>query len=220
MLVYQTISSRDSKDAIAVFQRIIEKGYGREIVSVDEVKKEFETTLKIENITSDNLKKQLINYKGYGESNEKNETRVLLAFYESIDKATQKVSYSNANLIMNSWNTLHIDHIMPQKPTPDDKDFSYYIKKDQNGKEVLGLKENNDFPKEEVIDGMDYEIFKLSTLHKLGNLRILNPSDNTKKSNDVVKLGDYSKFNTYKQINNRAENIAELLCNSELLTIQ
>lgn len=213
MLTYQTINNRDSKDAIPTFEKIATDDYGINSLDKSKVKNVFASKLKGEDISAESLKHRIREYKGYA-NQDKSETIVLLAYFESLEK--KKISYDNANIILKNRSMFAIDHILPRNPKENDKKFKYYKKKNDSG-EFLVLKKGHDFP---VDDGIEYSDFEDRILHKLGNLRIILSSDNREKSNLSVKLGEYGDFNTYKKISTRAQDLAEKLYNSELLTLQ
>lgn len=216
MLSYQTIFARDSKDAIPVFRNILQSDYGRNVLDCSTISSEFIKKLNNEDVTVAAMKEKLKLHRGYDNS-DKSETIVLLAFYESFIQG--KINYNNANIIMQNRSMFHIDHILPQTPDPADTNFSYYCEKDAKTKEeVLRLKNGHDFSSE-AKDGMEYDDFKGKFLHKLGNLRIMQSTNNITKSNTVATIGNYSTFNTYQQVSDRTEKIAEALYNSDLLTI-
>ena len=216
MITFQTINNRDSKDAIPVFEKILTDDYGVDALDSSKVKTIFANRLSTEGITEESLKTRLKEYKGYAKQ-DKSETIVLLAFYESINK--KGVSFDNANLIIKNRSMFAIDHILPQHPDENSNDFKYYCGTNEDGEEVLFLKKGEDFP-EDIVEGMEYGLFEEQILHKLGNLRIILSSKNRAKSNLTVDIGDYGKFNSYWQICKRADDIAEALYDSELLNIQ
>ena len=213
MLTYQTINNRDSKDAISTFEKIAIDDYGVNSLDKIKIKNVFAAKLKGEDISAESLKQRIREYKGYA-NQDKSETIVLLAYFESLEK--KKISYDNANIILKNRSMFAIDHILPRNPQKNDEKFRYYKKKNNSG-EFLVLKKNADFP---VENGIEYSDFEDRILHKLGNLRIILSSENQGKSNLSVKLGKYGDFNTYEKISRRAQDLAEKLYNSELLTLQ
>ena len=215
MITFQTINNRDSKDAIPVFEKIMTDDYGVDSLDITKIKTTFSNRLATEGITEDSLHTRIKEYKGYAKQ-DKSETIVLLAFYESLTDG--KVSYDNANIIIKNRLMFAIDHILPQHPDEKNIDFKYYCGKNKNDEDVLVLKAGSDFPKD-ITDGMDYNLFKEQILHKLGNLRIMLSSKNGAKSNLTVNLGNYGDFNTYEKVEKRAEDIAKALFQSELLKI-
>lgn len=215
MITFQTINNRDSKDAIPVFEKIMTDDYGVDSLDITKIKTTFSNRLATEGITEDSLHTRIKEYKGYAKQ-DKSETIVLLAFYESLTDG--KVSYDNANIIIKNRLMFAIDHILPQHPDEKNIDFKYYCGKNKNDEDVLVLKTGSDFPKD-ITDGMDYNLFKEQILHKLGNLRIMLSSKNGAKSNLTVNLGNYGDFNTYEKVEKRAEDIAKALFQSELLKI-
>jgi uncharacterized protein with ParB-like and HNH nuclease domain len=215
MLSFQTINARDSKDAISVFSTILNTDYRQNKLDSKKVSNEFKKKLSNEDITLDNMNNKLKQHKGY-DNTDKRETIVLLSYFESIEDG--KINYNNANIIMQNRSMFAIDHILPQNPKPEDVHFFYYGDYSNDKEGSLVLKDNHDFPAF-VNTGMEYNEFKNKVLHKLGNLRIIQAHENIEKKNCVANIGDYGNFNSYSQIEDRANKLAELLYNSDLLAI-
>ena len=215
MITFQTINNRDSKDAIAIFEKILSDDYASNKLEKDKIEAVFKNRLMIEGINAASLKSRLKDYKGYAKQ-DKSETIVLLAFYESAVSGT--ISYDNANVIIKNRSMFAIDHILPRRPKPDNEKLYYYKSHNQNGEEVLKLKQKSDFP-DTISDGMEYSLFEEQILHKLANLRIILSSKNGAKGNLSVNIGEYGEFTTYDKIEQRADSLAEILYKSELLQI-
>ena len=129
MITFQTINNRDSKDAIPVFEKIMTDDYGVDSLDITKIKTTFSNRLATEGITEDSLHTRIKEYKGYAKQ-DKSETIVLLAFYESLTDG--KVSYDNANIIIKNRLMFAIDHILPQHPDEKNIDFKYYCGKNKN----------------------------------------------------------------------------------------
>lgn len=216
MFSFQTLSNRDSKDSINAFETIMnnifENGY-----DVNSIISEFKNNLIINGINTEIIETNINNYIGYSASGERTASRILLSAYEFSNDAG-KIDYDKAGYIINNKDSINIDHILPQNPEKDDKNCFYYsvtIK----GKKILKLKENNDFKRPGIYDGMDYEIFLNQILNKIGNLKLMWKLDNINKSNNIVTLKDYSTFNTYNKIAKRSKRISSSLINNEMFKI-
>ena len=215
MFSFQTISSRDSKDAIKTFEKImnniIENSYNyKDIIST------FKESLILDGIDKKYLETNILNFIGYSEKKEKIASRVLLAAYEFSDKGELK--YDKALYIMNTRDAIQIDHILPQYPDKNDEKCTYFAEGEKNNAK-LKLKENHDFNIPGVFENMSYDVFRTQVLDKIGNLRLMWRDDNIDKSNNIVKLKSYSTFNTYKQISSRASTLSKKLSNNEIFTI-
>ena len=215
MFTFQTLSNRDSKDAIKVFEKIMTTIYSFGFDS-KKIVEEFSASLKLEGIDKNNIKNNLINYIGYSERKEKIASRVILAAYEF--SKDNRIDYDKGLYILNNRESIQIDHILPQ--TPDKNDLNcYYYPEEIDGITLLRLKENHDFNIPGITDGMEYILFKSQILNKIGNLRLMWRLDNGEKSNEIVELKDYSNFNTYNQISKRGENLSDSLLNNELFEL-
>ena len=108
---------------------------------------------------------------------------------------------------------IHLDHILPQNPKPNDENFRYYIA----GNSAI-LKDGQDFIENAVSNVLNKEDFYDEFLHVIGNLRLSWSSDNIKKSYNfvIIKVFDDS-FNTSKQVKQRTNDIIESVVNSKLL---
>lgn len=215
MFSFQTISNRDSKDAIKTFEKImtgiIESGYNhKDIINT------FKDSLILDGIDKAYIENNILNFIGYTEKKEKVASRVLLAAYEFTDKGD--LDYDKALYIMNNRDAIQIDHILPQTPDKDDDKCSYYPE-GPKGNMILKLKKGHDFNIPGVVENMNYVIFQTQVLDKIGNLRLMWRDDNIDKSNSIIKLKSYSTFNTYKQISSRASTFSKKLSSNEIFTI-
>lgn len=216
MFTFQTISSRDSKDAIKVFDKIMNNIYDNGF-NTKLIVEEFSNSLKIEGIDKNAIKSSIINYIGYSEKKERVASRVLLTAFEF--SMGEKIDYDKGLYILSNKDSIQIDHILPQKPNYLDSKCYYYAVENENGSTLLRLKDGHDFNIPGIIDGMDYYLFQNQILNKIGNLRLMWRNDNIEKSNSIVKLKDYSNFNSYKQIVSRSNNLSDILVNNELFNI-
>lgn len=215
MFSFQTLSNRDSKDAIKVFEKIMNYIYLNGF-DTKKIIEEFINSLKMEGIEKDAIKTNLINYIGYSERKERIASRVILAAYEFSNNG--RIDYDKSLYVLNNRESIQIDHILPQNPDKEDTNCFYYVN-NRNGIQVLKLKENNDFNIPGVCDGMDYLLFKNQVLNKIGNLRLMWRFDNGEKSNEIISLKDYSNFNTYKQISLRSNELANSLISNEMFEL-
>lgn len=215
MLSFQTIHNRDSKDAIEVFKDILENSYLEKKINIDKVEFIFKNKFISEGLDVDSLKTRLKNYTGYKKTANR-ETLVLLAYYESI-RESGSINFDNANIILSNNKFFSIDHILPRNPNCKDNNFSYY--KDSNqGINKLKLKKDHDFP-EEIHEDMEYKLFEERILNKLGNLQIVQKSENSSKGNFSVHLGSFGKFNSFNKILERSLDLSDKLYKSQLLNI-
>lgn len=215
MFSFQTISNRDSKDAIKTFEKImtsiIDSGYShKEIINT------FKDSLVLDGIDKAYIENNILNFIGYTEKKEKIASRVLLAAYEFTDKGD--LDYDKALYIMNNRDAIQIDHILPQTPDKDDEKCSYYPE-GPKGNMILKLKKGHDFNIPGVVENMNYVIFQTQVLDKIGNLRLMWRDDNIDKSNSIIKLKSYSTFNTYRQISSRASTFSKKLSSNEIFSI-
>lgn len=215
MFMFQTISNRDSKDAIKVFETTIDEILEKEF-NYENIINRFKESLILDAIDSDIIKSNILNYIGYSEKTEKAASRILLTAYEF--STNNKIDYDKAIYVMTNKEAIQIDHILPQTPEKDDENCSYYIEGDKEN-EILRLKKNHDFNIPGIQDGTRYEYFRTQVLDKIGNLRLIWRKDNITKSNEIVKLKTYSKFNTYEKINARSKSLSNNLIKNEIFNI-
>ena len=152
-----SISSRDSKDVITMFSRIMSEIYVTNKVSKDNIINAIAAELVKQGITSKKLKEDLHFMDAY-EKNKKI-TVALLSLFDSTAKDASgkyKISYDQAYTILNSFSSaFSLDHLLVQTPDADDDNFKYY--KDA-ASDVLILKDGHDFPAQ-IKSGMDYNTF-------------------------------------------------------------
>lgn len=215
MFSFQTISNRDSKDSIKVFENIM-NGIFENGFKVNDIISEFKNSLTINGVNSELLESNIINYIGYSDRSERVASRVLLSAYEFSNG--NKVDYDKATYIINNKEAINIDHILPQNPEPDDKQCYYYYV-EENNKKYLKFKENHDFNIPGIYDGMEYELFINQILNKIGNLKLMWRFDNIDKSNSIVELNNYDTFNTFAKISQRGKDIAKALIDNEIFKI-
>ena len=216
MFSFQTIANRDSKDAIKVFEKTMNNIYMNGY-DAKRIVKDFATSLQMEGIDRNNIKNNLLNFIGYSERKERVASRVILAAYEFSKKG--KIDYDKGLYILNNRDSIQIDHILPQTPEKDDPKCYYYPEEKDSENKILRLKEKHDFNIPGISDGIDYSLFLTQVLNKIGNLRLMWRLENGSKSNEIIELKDYSKFNKYCQISSRSENLAETLCDNEIFKI-
>lgn len=204
-----SISSRDSKDVITMFSRIMSGIYTTEKVSKNDIINIIAAELVKQGITSNKLKEDLHSMDAY-EKNKK-VTISLLSLYDSTTKdedGSYKISYDQAYTLLNAFgSTFSLDHLLVQTPNTDSKEFKYY--KDITS-DVLVLKDGHDFPPQ-IISGMDYNTFTSEILNKIGNLRIYYKDKNSGRQNSAISLPEYSNFNSYADIKKRGDKIIETI---------
>lgn len=210
MLKFLSIGNRDSKDAITVFSKIMNDTYSSGGVSRDIVLYYIKDELLRQGISAEKTSSDLDSMDAYSVNRKLSIS--LLSLYESTtkkDNGKVHVSYDQAYTILNSFSdAFSLDHLLVQTPDKDCADFKYYKNENQN---TLVLKPGNDFPKESVKDGMDYDEFTSIVLNRLGNLRVYYKDKNSGRQNTLVVLNDNETFYTYKDINTRSKNIITTL---------
>lgn len=211
MFTFQTISKRDSKDAIDVFEDIMRNIYQNGF-DTDAIIASFRNSLLSEGVNKDKIKEELRSFSSYGDAG-----RVLLTAYEFANN--NKVIYDKGIHILRSSKDIQIDHILPQNPNPSDVNFYYYCDNSVSPA-CLRLKPGHDFDQVQgIYDGMDYELFKNQILNRIGNLKLMWGSENRNKSNNLIQFKDYHEFHTYSQIANRSEEMIKQLLDSEILNL-
>lgn len=211
-----SISSRDSKDVITMFSRIMSEIYVTNKVSKDNIINAIAAELVKQGITSKKLKEDLHLMDAY-EKNKKI-TVALLSLFDSTTKDASgkyKTSYDQAYTILNSFSSaFSLDHLLVQTPDADDNEFKYY--KDA-ASDVLILKDGHDFPTQ-IKSGMDYNTFTSEILNKIGNLRIYYKDKNSGRQNSAIALPEYSNFNSFTEISNRSDEIIDVIVDNCLPT--
>ena len=205
MIKFLTISDRDSKDVITLFSDIMNYIYNNEI-DKDVIIDAIEDKMIVSGVFEENLKQALTTMDCF---NKKSNVSVpLLAITESFDDENKRISYDQAyHLITGYGNVFSLDHLLVQTPDKEDKNFKYY--KDEN--DNLVLKEGHDFPENIVNNGMEYEKFKQTILHRIGNLRIYYKDKNSSRQNDGITLPELKNFYNYKNIEDRGEKLAKII---------
>ena len=214
ILTYQSIGSVDSKRTISIFVDVQNEIY--KLVSnyknsddfssetFDKIINIFNKEIKNINMDSESLRKNIRNNVTYTKNKEL--AKILLAYLGS--EINENVDYDKLYRKLSAGNTIEIDHILPQKPNKNDKNFSYYIEG-----EKVKFKNNQDFVEDGTIEMLKDEFYN-SYLNILGNLRLSWKEDNRRKSNkslediEILKVFD-ENINTNKQINIRTAKIIE-----------
>ena len=212
MIQVLSVGNRDSKDVITMFSNIMNNTYERNSVSKDDVLQQIAAELLKQGVTSEKIKYDLKVMDAFGN---KWLSATLLSMYESTDFTAEvcKISYDQAYAILNSYKQVfNLDHLLAQQPDKNDKEFKYYKADD----DTLALKPGNDFP-DDLVSGMDYDVFLQKALNKIGNLRIYYRDKNASKGNSAIQLPEYRNFNTYSKIKERENDIADILVNYCLL---
>ena len=210
MLKFLTISGRDSKDAITMFSGIMNDTYTNGSISKEVINNAIVVELLKQGITNDKLKSDLKSIDAFEQN--KKLTISLLALFDSATKDNNgkiKVSYDQAYIILKDYSlAFSLDHLLVQSPEHSSTDYKYYR---DNVNNKLVLKEGSDFPKDIVVNGMDYDMFTKVVLNKIGNLRIYYKDKNSGRQNTSISLAEYPNFNNYANIVERETAIANLL---------
>ncbi len=216
MVIFQTMNKRDSKDSIPLIQKILNDYYTSDTLNAEEIRNSIVNKLISENLVEENFRQRFFEIAGYRES-ATDIGFVMLAIYQAYDENNNIFSDNNANAIFKIKNELSIDHLLAQKPDKD-SEFSYYMDKTIDGREVLKLKDGSDFPKG-IISGMPYNDFKYQILSKMGNLRFMFKDSNSSRGNQEIVLKDDIKFTKFKQVEERQENMVSLIMKSNVFLI-
>lgn len=211
MIKFLTISLKSSKEAITMFSNILNNIYDNKKISKDYIIAAINAELKNKAITDNSIIQSLKSLDAY--ENNKKLTIALLAWYESTElkKGKLKTSWDQAYNLINSFNQVFsIDHLLVQKPNPNSDKFKYYLD-EKTG--LLHLKNGNDFPSS-IQDNNDYEYFTTTILNKIGNLRITYKDKNSSRNNKTIILKDYGEFTSYSQIEQREEDMINLIVNN------
>lgn len=207
MVKFLSISDRDSKDAITMFSSIMNEIYENKLVIKDNVIMALASEYLNKGITGEKLKAELLGMDAYKQN--KKLTCALLALYEStvISNDTAVISYDQAYALFDSFGEVFsLDHLLVQTPKADDLKYKYY--KDENTN-TLVLKPGHDFPKNIVVEGMDYDTFVSQILNKIGNLRIYYRDKNSGRQNTAIALKEYPSFDKYEDMKKRGRDIVE-----------
>ncbi|MBR1639770.1 MAG: DUF262 domain-containing protein [Treponema sp.] len=213
MIESLTLLSRDSKDVITMFSKILSTIYDNGI-QLSTIKYFVAKESVKSNITKDLLQYSIINYDAYSH---KNISVPLLALYEAYNETTGKVSYDQADVLTSKFSeSFSLDHLLVQTPEPDDDEYKYYCNF-EDGYETLCLKPGSDFP-EKIQNGMPYDDFRSQVLNKFGNMRIYYRDKNSSRQNNAIELKEYGKFTKYSDITDREKEIVSFLIEN-ILTI-
>ena len=216
MFKFQSIKGGDSKDAIRYFENIGKQFYKKSALDPNWISSTFADALIKEGVDKTMIRSSFINMDFYSK---RDLAYCVLSLLESIETKNNedgshstKLLYEQASAMLSHIKdkTFHVDHMLPQNPDKNESKFKYY-KDDSKKPAVLVLKEGNDFPKENIIDGMRYEEFESRTINHIGNIQLLNPRKNEEKGNKVYQLPDHKEFTTYKQVLERCQYLADLL---------
>lgn len=209
MIKFLTIADRASKDVITMFATVMNDIYMNGSVSKDIVNNVIVAELLKQGITNDSLKANLQSVDAYEQN--KKLSIALLALYDSASVQADgktKISYDQAYLIVTNYSsTFSLDHLLVQSPEKDSPNFKYY--RDEANK--LVLKDGNDFPKDTIVSGMDYDMFTKVVLNKIGNLRVYYSDKNSSRQNIAISLQEYPNFYSYNDIIVRGQKIAEMV---------
>ena len=223
ILTYQSIGSRESKRTIGVFADVQNKIYN--FLNEDDFQKNIE--IEIKNIFYREINKQLIDNESLSKSIRTSATyhkypkviKIILAYLETYGE--KGIDYDKFYTLLNSIESLQLDHILPQNPKKDSDNFSYYIENDN-----VIFKKFQDFNENKKELSLLKDDFYKEYLNRIGNLRLIWAKENNNKSNAVLYQNNISfredeeKINTYKQIKKREEElIKEILDKNVLLSM-
>lgn len=211
MIKFLTISGRDSKDAITMFSGIMNEIYANNRVIKENVVNALATEYLRQGITIEKLKTDLENIDAYEQN--KKMTIALLALYEASDVENNRftISYDQAYMLLDSFSeSFSLDHLLVQSPNSDSKQYKYYK---NSVDDTLVLKEGNDFPKNIIVNGMDYDTFTHNILNKIGNLRIYYKDRNSARQNIAISLKEYPNFCSYADIVGRGKDVIDKVLN-------
>lgn len=202
MISYLTICQKDSKDIIPIFINIFDNVFSKGKIEKDSVLYEIDKGL-----SSGGIRRILLNSLCNLDMYSKNKKlgSAILSIYDSkyIDKNNNsKISWDEAYSKLLTFGTSYsLDHIMAKMPAINDKNLKYY--KLGNS---LKLKEGNDFPRDTIYEGMEYDDFEKLVLNLVGNLKLKGRDSNSSKGNTSQQ-----KFSTYKVMKKRTEDISNFI---------
>lgn len=204
LMKFLAISSRDSKDVITTFKEIIKNIQETGVIKYKYILYSFEKSFVSYGITNKKLKSDLLSADMYKANKEL--TVTLLAMFEATISTDDKkhISYDEAYNIIDNYGSgkpYSLDHILPRKPKVASK-LKYMENKEEG---TLILKEGHDFP-DDIVSGLDYDIFVSGVLNKIGNLRILFTDQNSSKNNSELE-----EFRCYMDIENRSHKIVDFI---------
>lgn len=220
-LEFLTICGKDSKDAIDVFNKIMQHTYANGKVDKDFVENTVKEALADNGVTPEAVLAEL-EYKDLF-SKTRVAGRALCILDESLEdngRGGYKVSYDKAYSIFKMFEQcFSLDHLLVQTPDKDDPNYSYYKDETKSKKPVLRLKTTPapDFPTDRIFDGMEYDSFLTKALHHLGNLRVQYKDLNSGRQNTAIDLKDYGLFTKYKQVDDRTFEMFDRLSKAGLL---
>lgn len=213
MIKFTNIAVLPSKNIINFFSNIMNNIYENNEIDKNYIYAQIANETMLKGIDDKAISIGLNQMDAF-EKNKKVST-ALLALYESIEtdeNGKVSISYDKAYILVEKFSeAFSLDHLLVQTPDKNDSKYKYYCD-DNNGSEVLRLKEGHDFPSN-ITDGMPYDTFKQTILNKIANLRIYYQDKNSGRSNTSIELKEYGEFNKYKDIENREKEIIPALIN-------
>lgn len=224
IFTFQSISSRESKQTLTTFVEVQSILYRQlklynntDTIDVNELSRIIHIYNKkiCENVITTVFLRERLSLIKYGK---KPLVRILLSYLESLlDDGRVDYGKMYSLLKLTADGDLHIDHIIPQNPKKDSKEYYFYITDEQ-----AILKEGQDFRKDCPIDGksnvMPKDSFFDEYLNVLGNLRLEWANDNIRKSNCSIVIREFgTAFNTYSQITSRLKTIIDQIIDNGIL---
>jgi len=200
MIVYLTVSQKDSKDIIPIFANIFDNVYSSGIIQKDVVLYEINKGLSNGGINRDLLLNSLCNLDVY--SKNKKLGSAIISIYDSVyshENENKRISWDEAYSKLSTFGSSYsLDHILVQMPNINDKNLKYY----KLGSSLI-LKDGSDFP-DNILKGMDYDEFKGLILNRIGNFKLKGLDSNSSRGNTSDE-----KFSTYTIMNKRTIEISK-----------
>ena len=212
LFTFQTINFRDSKDSIPPFQKMIKQFIkNNDFPTSAQMKKDFSVNFQYENLAE--IEKQLKKNNKQGDRTDTIHKVILLLSnleeklpnLEDIEKAINKLE-----------KTHHLDHIIPQKTTNSEKNYFVVERKNDEIKKVIITYEqwlNGRLANNEEVENNEVpkEVWESHVINNLGNLQLLVKEENMKVQNNDKKV-----FNSFEEIDKRAEDIINSFINCTL----
>lgn len=216
MLKFLTIAGRDSKDIISMFSNIMNEIYVENSIDDKMILYYISNQLLEQSLNNEQLFLILQGMDCY--YSQKKLGSIILALYEATEKksdGTYKTFYDKSLTLLDKYgSSLSLDHLMVRNPEKEDTKYSFY---EENG--LLVLKDNNDFPKELVQNGMNYSLFIKQILNRIGNLQYCYRDINSSQGNGE-KLFELKHQYSFDELTNRTKEIFNVVFNNCLSEIE
>ena len=223
MLTFKSIMNQDSKSSIKVFGEICDI-FRNGSFDVTTITNKLNESMANKSITIESSINTLQSTDLY----DKPISFPILALLQSIDIKSDKdrsglndeqiyaiseLDYDMAITYLQQYkrNIFHVDHIMHQTPDQSSK-LKYRCIRKKFGNESLQLLPGHDFPKEingvAIQDDMSYKTFKVLTINRLGNLRLITKHTHLKRKNKGIYLDSNATFESYSKMNKRGSKLS------------